>query len=137
MQGMKCIAKFVFHVSVAADRIVCISLREYISPVCVCVCVCVCGNPKHLLCYGTSVWIFDTSSHKHVIFFSCSSFAPMLCLTVLPFVELDADKWIAALLPRQDVGNMRGERKYINGGHQRILIAVKANNDYHLWQTRE
>lgn len=77
----------------------------------------VCGNPKHLLCYGTSVWIFDTSSHKHVIFFSSNSFAPMLCLTVLPFVQLDADKWIATLLPRQDVGNVRGERKYINGGH--------------------
>lgn len=55
-------------------------------------------------------YIFSQTCH----FFSCNSFAPMLCLTVLPFVEPDADKWIPTLLPRQDVGNMRGERKYIN-----------------------
>lgn len=59
---------------------------------------------------GDIRYIFSQTCH----FFSSNSFAPILCLTVLPFVELDADKWIPTLLPRQDVGNMRGERKYIN-----------------------
>jgi hypothetical protein len=112
--GKKHVAKLVFHVTATADRSVCISLREYISPVC--------GNLKHLLGYGTSVWIFDTSSNKHVIFFSSNSFAPMFCLTVLPFVELDADKWIPTLLPWQNVGNMRGERKYINDKHEKSNV---------------
>jgi hypothetical protein len=63
----------------------------------------VCGNAKHLL-LRASVWIFDTSSRKRVIF----PLAPpllALCLSAVPFVALDADKWIAAH------GNMRGHGK--------------------------
>lgn len=97
------------HFSVETDRSVCISLREYISSEC--------GNPKHLLCRRTSVWIFDTSSHKHVIFLSSCYCGSMFCLTILPFVEPDGDKWIQTLTPRQCVGNMRDERKYINDKH--------------------
>ena len=72
-----------------ADRSVRVSLRDeaYVTQQC--------GNEQHLQLYGTSLWIFDTSSHKHIIFFlSRNSFAPMLCLTVVPFVEPDADKCI-------------------------------------------
>jgi len=78
------------HFSVIADGSVCISLWVYIPPHC--------GNTRHLLCHGTSawMWISDTSSHKRH-FFSSYSHTSMLCLTILPFVELDGDKWIRTL----------------------------------------
>jgi hypothetical protein len=92
--------------------------------------------PAALRDIGVDIRYISQTCH----FFSSNSFASMLCLTVLPFVELDTDKWIPTLLPRQDAGNMRGERKYINDKQEKSNVHSslwKLTMTIIFWQTRE